>query len=305
MSIPDWLDDDPSPDYFYRLGNFIEDVREQGREKAEKVLGYQGPKLYGPLDLMALADEDVEMYFPTGFPAFDRVFRGIPNGRVTVVAAATSHGKTAFAIEMALRVARRQDGYVIYVSAELGPREMAHRIKQRGESLTADDLIVVSNDKAPTTKSMRGVIEHIRDTRDKPPSMLIFDYLDYSGEKVDNKIMRLEQAAAGCHEIAGDFWMPVIIVQQLNREMEKEHRAPYLTDLSWCDFPRKAASMVLMLQQRYVQAVNTSREVEVPEEWDLMVYVRKNTHGRIGDMQFQMDLPTGRIWDNSESAILG
>jgi replicative DNA helicase len=73
--------------------------------------------------LMRLSEEPGAMLgFSTGFRSLDRIASGFPPGSLTILAARPSMGKTAFAIDLALRVA--QAGHPVAIFSLETPRDM-------------------------------------------------------------------------------------------------------------------------------------------------------------------------------------
>lgn len=250
----------------------------------------------------------------SGFLSLDR-FVQLPRGRVTIAAARPSHGKTIFATELALRFARRDKGQVIVFSAEMSEREMAMRLLYNlagvpircidAGDVTEDQLarlnqaqatlaslpITIDTEAKPTTAYMQARCSTLAAAGDI--ALVVFDYLEYTGEQDAKKDLRLEKAMLGCHEIAKRLGCPFVVVSQLNRESERRGTGtPQLSDLRYSGAIEQIAALVLMLQHPWTTWQQQGQTGEEPDEYAYLVHVRKATHGKLGSCRLLFDRET-------------
>lgn len=261
---------------------------------------------YNGSALAALSEEEI-IYVPTGFNSLDIGIGGLHPGRVNIVAARPSHGKTAFCLEMAYRIASRPGHKVLYFSAEMSEEQIARRyasrIKASGVNTdvhaTLSSLgIIIDPNPSPTTTDIMGRAVQVA-TADRL-DLIVFDYLEYSGEQAASEVLRFQNALRGCHRIAKRIGCPFVVVTQMNRKIDSrgDLAKPKLTDLEYGG--EKIASLVLMLQNEFVQWNQAGRPPEYEDELDpnaLDLFVRKNTHGPMASITLQFDRESGWIRD--------
>lgn len=263
-------------------------------------------------------DGELDIVCPTGFISLDRVITGLPRSRVTVVGARTSHGKTAFATQLSVQVANRfrmsGEGQVVYISCEMNKVAMSRRIiANRGRvnptdirdgNLSDEQLarlerlpevpIYIDTHPAPTTEYMMSLVaaQNIR----KPVELLVFDYLDYTGESGERQ-EALDRAIIGSHRVAKRFDIPVVCLHQLSRNMDQRPEGePRLSDLSWSSDVEKKAQLVLLLYHPYTHSMQINREHE-GDEREFIIRVAKNTEGSTSRMVIEFITETVHFED--------
>lgn len=249
-------------------------------------------------------------FVPTGFPSLDEGIGGLHPGRVNLIAARPSHGKTAFCLELIYRIASQPNKHVLYFSAEMSERAIAHRIAKRIKATstapaTADVAgtiaslgLTIDSNPGPTTSDIMGRAVQIASTRRL--DLIVFDYLEYSGERDRNPVVRFQKALQGCHMVAKRIGCPFVVVTQMNRsiDMRSDNSNPRLADLEYSG--EKIASLVIMLKNEFVQWVQQGQPPEHADEispYDLDLFVRKNTHGPMAGIRLWFDRENGVIRD--------
>lgn len=178
---------------------------------------------------------------PTGFPLFDDKFLLRP-GTLTVLAAFTSVGKTALALNIAKNVSGSSFP-VAYYSLEMGRAELAARIiaedmqttstvilnKKMGDVMLADfEKAVEVNRRRPlyiderSTLSFDHTLRSIRTmARTKEVRLVIIDYLQIYTQTTENVEAALAAMARQAKNIAMETKTAVILLSQLNRSDDK------------------------------------------------------------------------------------
>lgn len=294
---------------------------EAGAARLIEVSARRASTLYGARDLARLAAEPTS-FVPTGLLQLDRQIHGYMPGRVSILAGRPSHGKTTLALDLALRMARRAKAQVVYFSAEMSAQAVAYRLKanlarvnsrhlgagrlngseidRAGEALAALPL-VVDDAARPTTAYMVGRCLALQSSG--PVSLVIFDYLQHTGEKGESRRITFDQALVGLHELAKRLACPVLCLAQLNRELDRRGAGsePHLSDLKETGGAEEIAALVLMCYHPwthwYQQGGAPSEE---PDRDAFDLFVRKNTHGPLGPCRLYMDRDSGRITDPEE-----
>ena len=177
----------------------------------------------------------------TGFYLFDDKSLLRP-GTLTVIAAFTSVGKTALAMDIAVNVARNKNG-VAYYSLEMGKAELAARVlssdaempaatimnKSLDESRYANFLhAAAKNEGLPIYIDERSTISFDRTVRSirrmvktKAVRLAIIDYLQIYSQTGDNVEASLAQMARQAKNIAKEMGIAVVLLSQLNRSAPK------------------------------------------------------------------------------------
>ena len=210
---------------------------------------------------------------PTGLRDLDAALNGgLQDGRVYVLAARPSIGKTALAMQIGLHRATAGDG-VLLLSQEMPGEECTDRAMcnlggidygrmQRGEmndsdwsgaSLAADSLgkmpLWIDDQPALKLADIRGKALSLRR---KGLRLLIVDYLQLcSGTVTGRGVTRnaeLEEICRGLKTLAKQLRIPVLLLSQLSREVEKRSNPePTLADLRDSGAIEQDADCVLFL----------------------------------------------------------
>ena len=266
---------------------------------------------------------------PTGIYSLDEKIGGLDN-RVVMVCARPSHGKTAFAMWLTethckLWKERGESGQVLYFSAEMGIDIMTDRILSQLSGVNARIItsgsvdgfdrpkvesaldrigseikVCVDTHSSPTTAYMMG--RALAQNAAERVRLIIFDYLEYTGEKGQSEDLRLGKALKGCHEIAKRIGCPVVVVSQLNRNIEKRGNdaRPQLADIRYTGAAEQIASLVIMLYHPWIhwhQRGQQGHEDEEPDPFHYELLIRKNTNGPIGDLRLEFDRATTSFQD--------
>ena len=268
----------------------------------------------------------------TGVISLDAKTGGLVSGRVTVFAARTSHGKTAFMVYLAKQQVRlwrrlKERKQVLYFSAEMSEQEMAARVLSAFSGVAADRIsegrlsekelkaariaaeelrglkISVDCNPAPTTAHMMG--RAMAANASIPVGLIIFDYLEYTGEQDRSMDLRLDKALKGCHRIAKRIGCPVVVLSQISRELDRRGQGskPRLSDLRYCGSIEQIASLVVMLyhEATHEKQLGNDRKISSgllgtdPGKYELLI--EKNTHGRLGDIFMRFDADSGAFED--------
>lgn len=211
---------------------------------------YENDKADNTLQSIILAAfDDIEQKFNekqennlfTGFHDLDKLTAGLHPEELTIIAARPGVGKTAFAIQLMLNLANKNNK-CLFVSREMSQIQIAKRIisnlaivdgqKLRlCKSLSDDDwrrigravgeissLPIELNDKLATIQEIRAYCRELKNK--KSIDLLIVDYLQLcrSMRKTENRRQEIEDISRQLKEISLEFSIPVIALSQLSRE---------------------------------------------------------------------------------------
>jgi len=221
-------------------------------------------------------ENGVEAAIPLGFPSLDRSFAGLAVGHLTILAARTSRGKTAFATNVALNIAKR--GYpVAFFTLEQPATEVYERalgtlamvdtfaVKRRG--LRDDEAARLAQATAdldqrpleilyrPSMRPHDVRLECRRLERELGPvKVAVVDYLGLmrGDRREKERWMEARGAVLALKEIAGELGIPVLLLAQINREGDDSH-PPSMSHLRDTGSLEEHASNVILLWQKPVE----------------------------------------------------
>jgi len=214
----------------------------------------------------ALADGKESPGLTTGVPRLDRALVGLKGGRLIVLAARPSVGKSSFAEAVGLHVARCY-GPALMLSQEMtgeevSDRALSHLGRINHESLQTGSLDQDEWHRLPDAVEEAGGLPfwiddqpalRLRDIKAKARQVkglrfLIVDYLQLSEGDGDNRTQQIGSLSRGLKQLAKELDIPVLVLSQLNRKVdERPGREPVLSDLRDSGEIEQDADVVLFL----------------------------------------------------------
>tara|TARA_R110000751_G_scaffold83353_5_gene167375 strand:+ start:68 stop:706 length:639 start_codon:yes stop_codon:yes gene_type:complete len=152
-------------------------------------------------------------------------------------------------------------------------------------------------------RDMEFIKEANVDITNKKPDYTIVNVFDHSRLILSNKeqeLQKLNEVSKGCMWLQSKMGTINILISQLNRNIEQEHRAkaqyqPLLTDLFGGDSIGQDAHVVMMIQRPYdLYGITDSYCGEDPVGL-LAVHVEKNRDGLLGMIPFEAEMSTFTI----------
>jgi replicative DNA helicase len=212
---------------------------------------------------------------PTGIrPLDDALNGGLREGRVYVLAARPSVGKSSLAQAIAIHVSMNEGHTALLLSQEMEADECMDRAAanvagvdyasiQTGQltdiewGLFAEGIeklsktpLYIDDQASLTLDQIRGKAAALRREKLK---LLVLDYLqlsDYAAERGQSTNDALGKLSKGLKRLAKDLHIAVIVLSQLNREVEKRGTPePHLSDLRDSGAIEQDADVVAMLWQ--------------------------------------------------------
>lgn len=183
----------------------------------------------------------------TYIPPVDTATGGLEKQTLTMLAARTSMGKTALALQIARNIAM-SGAKVIFFSLEMSAVSLWSRVAAPGEwrdFLAGRMSAVRQNDIMQLSESMAGQLEHLhivetrqtsesiwRTVASTEPDVIIVDHLRYVKDQGENENKRQGKISEALHDLAKAFDIPVLCLVQINRGVEKQsEKRPQLSDL--------------------------------------------------------------------------
>ena len=265
------------------VNNFVSESEAQLKEATEKrrISGFQkaeqvAERVKMSIDTPKEVKTDGVNGLTTGFDSINKITQGFHAGDMIVVAARPSVGKTALALNFAYRAAMRTSKPVAIFSLEMPAEQLITRLigtdssvslsKITTSNLVGVDRAKVANainrigslpiyiDDSPNGKLM-DIIAKSRKLQANNPDLglIIIDYLGLvsSGgtRSTDSRQEEVRKASLAIKALARELRVPVIIVSQLSRDVEKrgENKRPILSDLRDSGSIEQDADVVMLL----------------------------------------------------------
>jgi len=188
----------------------------------------------------------------SGISWIDNDMYGLGKGHLIVVAARPAMGKTAFALQIALNVARQGKG-VGFITLEMDAEEILRRcyanlaeIDSRDISLNnvhesqyerltkaADTLSKFKLSISSTSNTVNQISGFANNLKLKGElDLLIVDYMQLMSGDGENRQQEISEISRGLKQLAMKLKIPIIALSQLNRQVEQRgDKIPQLSDL--------------------------------------------------------------------------
>ncbi|WP_104694942.1 replicative DNA helicase [Helicobacter salomonis] len=218
----------------------------------------------------------------TGYSELDELVKGFKPGNLIILGAATSMGKTAFALNLSLQVLakNRSDG-VLFCSLEMTEQELQLRLVSLIEGVNADELADLSRlgperlrkihsalDLLQTypfytysgSRDYRSVLSAINSVAKKGVRVVILDYLQLMEDMDDksnfsNLHVKLSKFSAALKACALNNKIIIIALAQIKRAVqERDDRRPLLSDIKESGSIENDADIVLFLHREFKHA---------------------------------------------------
>lgn len=245
---------------------------------------------------------------PTGFADLDKMTDGLHAGEVIVIAARPSMGKTSLAMNIVDHVVLEEKKPVGVFSLEMTAESLVMRMLYSRARMNHHDaragLLAPSDFKKLTAAAgrMHKAPLYIDDTpglsilqlRAKARRMkhqhdiqlIVVDYLQLlnstSRRARDNRQQEIAEISSGVKALAKELKLPVIVLSQLNREIERDkNRKPRLSDLRESGAIEQDADIVALL---FKANSDDDEAEEFSEGLAVGLAIAKQRNGPTGDV---------------------
>ena len=245
----------------------------------------------------------------TGFYDLDNMLNGFQPSDLLILAARPSIGKTSFALNIAINIAKDSNIPVAIFSLEMSKEQLTERIicsiaeinlqtfrtgnfKKEQEDVTFNKLtnsfstiynLPIYIDDTPDISIMEVRSKSRRLQADKGQFVLIVDYLQlmHSQEKVENRVQEISKITRQMKHLARELKIPVLLLSQLSREIEKrQDKRPILSDLRESGSIEQDADVVMFLHRENKEGGN---------ENDTELMIAKQRNGPTGSVSLYFD----------------
>tara|TARA_R110000765_G_C18815714_1_gene595206 strand:+ start:31 stop:987 length:957 start_codon:yes stop_codon:yes gene_type:complete len=267
--------------------------------------------------------------FPTKWPRLNKnLLGGLQPGKMYVVAGRPGVGKSAFSNQLIFDLLDNNRGknlLVLYWSFEMPGYQQILRAGSKGSGKEISDLLSVERKLDATAfqnfkeevlkyahypiyfnnipRDMEFIKNANIDITNKRPDDIIINVFDHSRLILSDKeqeLQKLNEVSKGCMWLQAKMGTINILISQLNRNIEQEHRAkaqyqPLLTDLFGGDSIGQDAHVVMMLQRPHDLYGITDLYCQEDPIGLLAVHVEKNRDGLLGMISFEAEMSTFTI----------
>lgn len=243
--------------------------------------------------------------FPFGLKELDKVTHGLRRGKLSMIAARTSEGKTAFAAQLALNLSD-SGKRVAFISLEDDKEQVVENMVcnmmkinnydlQTGKKHLLDNPkikeffnnipILVLDDYGYRFEEIKNVVE----TLDPKPDIVFIDYIQLAEkEKGLSRYESILEFARSCKVFSNHTNIGIVLNAQINRAGAREGR-PSIHHISDCDKLEQYADMILLIHYPFIHGApsynydkTTGAGFEIaPRNW-IEVEVAKNKTGQRG-----------------------
>lgn len=247
----------------------------------------------------------------TGFSSLDNVLIQMGPGDLIIVGARPGMGKTSFAMNIAVNVAKTKKAVAIF-SLEMSAEQLVHRIlsseamidskalrtgqlkNEQWEHLArvTDDLsgtdIYIDDTSAITSTEMKSKLRRVKNL-----GLVVIDYIGLmqSTANTDNRAQQVGEISRNLKIMAKELGVPIVCCAQLNRGTEQrggDAKKPTLADLRDSGSIEQDADIVLFLyrDEYYKTTSGAESDPNAPDTANTAeIIVAKNRHGSVGNIK--------------------
>ena len=258
---------------------------------------------------------------PTGYTRLDHMTAGFQPSDLIILAARPSMGKTAFALNIAMRTAIRSGVGVVIYSLEMSMQQLIMRMlcawgkvdvsRMRRGYLSDDDWQGLHDagevfSKAPIyiddTPSLSPLELRARTRRlkmEKNIGLVVIDYLQLmrSNRRTDSRELEISDISRNLKAMAKELNVPVMALSQLNRKVEERaDKRPMLSDLRESGAIEQDADVIMFI---YREAAYM-KLAERPPVDKAEIIIGKQRNGPVGSIEL-MYAPAYTAFEDPEA----
>lgn len=260
----------------------------------------------------------------TNFAGLDSLLGGFQKSDLIVLAARPSVGKTAFAVNLALKVAK-QGAPVGIFSMEMSIDQVVDRLiaASSGVSLwklrtgklshkdenddflritdACDELqtlpIFIDDSPSPNILQMRAMARRLQAEHGNL-GLIVVDYLQLmaSRKSYDSPVQQVTEISRGLKSLAKELNIPVLAISQLSRAVEqREGNKPRLSDLRDSGSIEQDADLVMFIHRE--DKINATKAKEDNKLNIAQLVIAKHRNGPTGEIEFRVDPDSLLFWE--------
>ena len=262
----------------------------------------------------------------TGYD-LDKMTNGFQRGDLIILAARPAMGKTAFALNLAMRAAQFNSGAVAIFSLEMPAEALMKRImsarsevesfKLRSGNMSDEDFNRI-NEAAADLSGTKLFIDDSSNIKiaeiyskcrklksEHGLDMVVIDYLQLisgsSRSSGDNRQQEISEISRSLKGLAREMECPVIALSQLSRAVEQRpNKHPMLSDLRESGSIEQDADIVMFLyREDYYNKDKTEEEQNLPERTE--INLAKHRNGATGNVDLAFSKSISAFYNYTES----
>ena len=268
----------------------------------------------------------------TGYFSLDNLINGFKNKHLIVLAAATSTGKSALALNIVRNVLKREPPVPVgIISLEMSAEEIMDRLiiselrfdGQRYEQgrLQDDELerfqtkinslynkpLLISDERGLTVAQIRARLRRMK-AQLGSLGLVVVDYLQTIQLELTNNVTTARatgDVVLQLRNLASELDVPILLISQINRNYShRSDRRPQLPDLRESGNIEEFADMVIFLYRHSRQSAAAYEEAKAQgTDKDVEVIVAKNRTGRTGITKLIFDDQYMRFTDDITESL--
>ncbi len=260
----------------------------------------------------------------TSFRDLDNITNGLQSGDLIILAARPSMGKTAFAINLGVQVARFNNLPIALFSLEMPAEQLIMRMLSATSSIEGSKLRsgYLSNDEwnrlHEAASELRSLPVYIDDTpsikvseifskcrklsSEKGLGLIIVDYIQLisASKSSENRQQEVSEISRNLKALAREMKVPVIALSQLSRLVERrEDKRPMLSDLRESGALEQDADLVLFLYRDEYYMKESSGEGQEKVEID----VAKHRNGPTRKFELAFDRNINAFYNYARDSV--
>ncbi len=270
---------------------------------------------YNYLTLMK-NDPELAKGTPSYFSRLDSVLGGMGAGDLVIVGARPGMGKTSFAVNIAIEIAKRKGCAVAIFSLEMSKTQVASRMLSSEAMIDSykfrngrfDDVENGWERLCEAATALSGVDIYIDDTtgisvsgmkaklrRINNLGFVVIDYLQLmqADRRTENRVLEIAEISRGLKLLAKELGVPVMTCAQLSRATDRSKtQKPMLSDLRDSGAIEQDADVVMFLYREDYYDKEKSAEQNTVD-----IIVAKNRHGSTGEVTLGWQAPYTKFID--------
>jgi replicative DNA helicase len=306
-----YQEDDEIEDILDEAEKRLYDITDEDSRNNFVALSNELEEAFERLERLNASDEELRG-IPTGFPKIDDKLSGLQPSDMVVLAARPSMGKTSLALDIARQTATDHDTSVCLFSMEMSSQQLVDRMlaaqsrvdawKLRTGKVRADDEFQQLRDALGSLSQapmfiddtpgnniirMRSVARRLK--REEDLDLIIVDYLQLiqptgRAKNSDSMVFQITEISRDLKILAKELQVPVLVLSQLSRAVEKRQGRPKLSDLRDSGSIEQDADVVMMIH-------NDDKYKENEEEKDNIteILIEKHRNGPTGKVDLYFD----------------
>ena len=245
---------------------------------------------------------------PTGFDSLDKKLSGFQKSDLIIIAARPSMGKTSLALDIARKVAVKNQLPVAIFSLEMSSQQLVDRMlaadskvdawKLRTGNLNREEEfnliresldtlskapIFIDDQPANNILKMRSIARKLKRQHDL--KLIIVDYLQLMAptqtRASDNMVQQVTEISRSLKHLARELDIPVIALSQLSRAVESRGGRPKLSDLRDSGSIEQDADVVMFIHREKEEDGQKSNMAEI--------LIEKHRNGPTGKVSLNFD----------------